>query len=83
VPIEFAAFLAMMQMHIANCKTIWWSICGFSKETPPSFIFCLQFIWILNYVLFMCMNYAFNNLYGSSGAISSQLGATVGMPHFK
>jgi hypothetical protein len=60
-----------MQISIANCKMIWWSICGCSKETPPSFIFGLLFIWISNYVLFLCMNYAFNSLYGSSSVISS------------
>jgi hypothetical protein len=50
-------------------------ICGCSKETLPSFIFCLLFIWISNYVLFVCINYAFKKLYGSSCAISNQLGA--------
>jgi hypothetical protein len=72
-----------MQIPIANYKTIWWSICGCSKETPPSFIFCLLFIWISNYVSFVCMNYVLNNLYGSSGDISSRLDAAVGMPYFK
>jgi hypothetical protein len=34
-------------------------------------------------LLFMCMNYDFNTLYGSSGAISCHLGAVEGMPLFK
>jgi hypothetical protein len=46
-------------------------------------VFCLLFIWISNYVLFVCMNYVLNNLYGSRGAISSRLDATVGIPYFK
>jgi hypothetical protein len=52
---------------------IWWSICGCSKEITPNFIFN-PFIWISNYLLFMCMN---NNLYGSSGSIFCCLGSSA------
>jgi hypothetical protein len=45
----------------SQLQDVWWSICGCSKEIPPSFIFSLLFIWISNYVLFLCMNYALNN----------------------
>jgi hypothetical protein len=55
---------------------IWWSICGCSKETTPSFI-CNLFIWISNYLLFVCMNNDFNNLYGSGGGISCRLGSAA------
>jgi hypothetical protein len=53
------------------------------KRKHPSFIFGLLFIWISNYELFLCMNYALNNLYGSSGAISSRLDAQAGMLYFQ
>jgi hypothetical protein len=75
------AALMEEEAEIATCDdeehlmTMSCLICGCSKETPPSFIFCLLFIWISNYVLFVCINYAFKKLYGSSGAISNQLGA--------
>jgi hypothetical protein len=45
--------------------------------------FCILFIWISNYLLFGCMNYALNSLYGSSDAISCQLGAVAVMALFK
>jgi hypothetical protein len=48
VSATFAAFLpcvknSEMQIPIANCKMIWWSICGCSNKTTPSFI-CNSFI---------------------------------------
>jgi hypothetical protein len=58
-----------MQIPIANCKMIWWSICGCSKQTTLSFIcnlfIWIQFIWISNYLLFVCMNNNFNAIPGS------------------
>jgi hypothetical protein len=81
VPTIFAAFLPCVkkfeiQIPIANCKMIWWSICGCSKETTPSFI-CNLFIGISNYLLFVCMNNDFNNLYGSGGDISCHFGSAA------
>jgi hypothetical protein len=59
VPAVFATSLpcvkkSEMQILVANCKTIWWSICGCSKETP-SFIISLLFIWIKTMFYFLCM----------------------------
>jgi hypothetical protein len=62
---------------------IWWSICGCSKETTPSFIFYLNFIYLDFKLLFVCMNNNFNNLYESGGCISGSIGAAAGMPFKK
>jgi hypothetical protein len=62
-PPHFLPFLpcvkrSEMQIHIANCKKILWSICGCSKETTPSlFVIYLSEIYYLDFKLFIICVY--------------------------